>query len=59
LDIEVQSRFPQKRKLMQGEMAQNEVIFDALATYKVNVHNIIFDTVTQNIDGRFLSNGQL
>jgi hypothetical protein len=44
---------------MQGEMAQNEVIFDALATYKVNVHNIIFDTVTQNIDGRFLSNGQL
>jgi hypothetical protein len=62
-DIEVQSKFPEKRlrkrKLMPGEMAQDEVISDALAAYKINVHNIIFDTVTQSMDRRFLANGQL
>jgi hypothetical protein len=44
---------------MPGEMAQDEVISDALAAYKINVHNIIFDTVTQSMDRRFLANGQL
>jgi hypothetical protein len=42
---------------MPGEMAQDEVISDALAAYKINVHNIIFDTVTQSMDRRFLANG--
>lgn len=62
-DVEVQSNLPEKRikkkKLMAGEVREDEVITDALTAYRVKVHNVIFDTVTSSMSRRFHANRKL
>lgn len=63
-EIEIQTKFPQKRlkrrKLMSGETASNETVFDDETTaFKINVHNIIFSTVVASMERRFPANGKL
>ena len=38
-----------KKKIMSGEMAQEEALTEAESDYKVQVHNQIIDTVTDSI----------
>ena len=50
-----------RRKMMPGEEAEDESLTDVERerTYKINVHNVIMDTVNESIDQRFLSHGTL
>uniref|UniRef100_A0A8C6KUE3 DUF4371 domain-containing protein n=1 Tax=Nothobranchius furzeri TaxID=105023 RepID=A0A8C6KUE3_NOTFU len=63
MDIEVEATLPQKRKRMKkvlpGEMAQDETLDDAEKSYQVNVHNQIMDTAIEAIHRRFLMHGNL
>lgn len=63
IEFEVQTKLPEKRirkkKVMPGEKSVDEPIADALSAYEVNVHNVIFDTVCESMDRRFLSNREL
>ena len=47
--------------MMPGEEAEDESLTDVERerTYKINVHNVIMDTVNESIDQRFLSYGTL
>ena len=62
-DIEIRANFPKnrvkKRKLMPGETARDEVVFDAATAYKIKVHKVIFDKVSVGMECCFLANGQL
>ncbi|KAI4818096.1 hypothetical protein KUCAC02_011459 [Chaenocephalus aceratus] len=62
-DIEVEATLPQKRrrmkKVLPGEMAQDETLDDADKSYEVNVHNRIMDTAIEAIHRRFLTHGNL
>ncbi|XP_075070610.1 uncharacterized protein LOC142159784 [Mixophyes fleayi] len=62
-DLEVQTTLPQKRlrkkKTMAGESAQDDVICDAITEYKIQVHDVILDVITECIDQRFLASGSL
>ncbi|GLV34065.1 hypothetical protein CBL_05085 [Carabus blaptoides fortunei] len=48
-----------KRKLKPGETARDEVVFDTATAYKIQVHNVIFDTVSVGMERRFFANEQL
>ncbi|KAJ4928749.1 hypothetical protein JOQ06_004375 [Pogonophryne albipinna] len=62
-DIEVEATLPQKRrrmkKVLPGEMAQDETLDDAEKSYEVNVHNRIMDTAIEAIHRRFLTHDNL
>ena len=49
----MEATLPQKRarkkKIMSGEMSQDEALTEAENVYKVQVHNQIMDTVTDGI----------
>lgn len=59
----VQAALPEikirKKKTMPGEVAEEEHSLSAEDQYRVKVHNIILDTVTQSIQTRYLANGAL
>ena len=44
---------------MPGELAKDEIITDPERAYKVDVYNIIMDTICESIPSRFLSHGTL
>lgn len=52
-DAEVQTALPEKRirkhKRQPGELAQDEPIANADIDYKINIHNVILDTVMQKM----------
>lgn len=62
-ELEVEATLPQKRprkkRRMPGELAEDEIITDAERAYKVDVYNIIMDTICESIHRRFLSHGTL
>ncbi|KAJ8375393.1 hypothetical protein SKAU_G00059730 [Synaphobranchus kaupii] len=62
-EVQAQAALPQKRKrkkkTLPGESADDETFSDADTAFKVNVHNVIFDTITGSIHCRFLANGTL
>lgn len=63
LDLEMEDTLPQKRmrrkKVLPGEMAQDESLSDAEKAYEVNVHNQILDTAIEALHRRFLTHGTL
>ncbi|CAL9702757.1 unnamed protein product [Knipowitschia caucasica] len=62
-DIEVETALPEKRvrkkKVMPGELAQDEAPSHAEAEYKIKVHNVILDTVTESLHHRFAASALL
>ena len=62
-ELEVETTLPQKRgrrkKSMPGERSRDEALTDAEASYKIEVHNRIMDTVAGSMHQRFLKNGTL
>lgn len=62
LDIEIETLLPDKRKcgkkVMPGEISQDEVIVDTIKTYEIQIHNAITDAVIlyTNLEQRNLSN---
>ncbi len=48
-----------KKKRMPGELAEDEHLASAETDFKVNVHNVIVDTVTGSIHKRFSANAKL
>lgn len=62
-EFEVQATLPHKRlrkkKSMAGESAQYEVISDAITAYKIQVHNVILDVITESMSRRFLASRTL
>lgn len=63
LDLIVEATLPQKRfrrkKVLPGEMAQDESLYDSVKAYEVNVHNQIFDAAIEALHRRFLAHGTL
>ncbi|XP_046870317.1 uncharacterized protein LOC124489198 isoform X2 [Hypomesus transpacificus] len=63
LDLEVEAALPQKRlkkkKVLPGEMAQDESLSDSEKAYEVNVHHQILDTAVEAMHHRFLTHGTL
>lgn len=61
--LEVQTTLPQKRirkrKRMADETDDDVAVCDAVSAYKIRVHNVILDTVTESMNRRFLSCGTL
>ena len=59
----VQADLPEKkirkRKTMPGEGAEEQQEWTAEDQYRVKVHNVILDTVTESIQTRFAANGAL
>ena len=62
-ELEVETTLPQKRgrrkKSMPGERSRDEAVTDAEASYKIEVHNRIMDTVAGSMHQRSLKNGTL
>jgi hypothetical protein len=62
-DIVIEEQFPEKRlkrkKIMAGEMTQDEPIADAFNNFTVHVHNNITDQVVESLKSRFEKNGAL
>lgn len=63
-EMEVQAALPpkrmKKRKTMPGESADEEnTTADSLTDYRINVHNIILDAVSECMHRRFLQHGKL
>jgi hypothetical protein len=58
-ELEVQSALPEKRirrkKIMPGEFAQDEVISDPTTAYRIQIHNVILDRITESMNSRFLA----
>lgn len=63
LDLEVEVALPQKRvkrkKVLPGEMAQDESLSDSEKAHKINVHHQILDTAVEAMHKRFLTHGTL
>ena len=63
LDLEVEAALPQKRvkrkKVLPGEMAQDESLSDSEKAYEVIVHHQILDTAVETMHQRFLTHGTL
>ena len=61
IEFEMETTLPHKRvgkrKMMPCEEAEDEPLTDVERAYKVNVHNVIEDTVNESINQRFLSHG--
>ncbi|XP_026155994.1 uncharacterized protein LOC113126253 [Mastacembelus armatus] len=49
----------QRKKTMPGEMAQHEPFSNVESAYRIEVHNLIMDTVIESLHQQFLSNGTL
>lgn len=62
-DAEVQTTLPEKRirkhKRQPGELAQDEPIANADIDYKINIHNVILDTVIESFHSRYAENAVL
>ncbi|KAI4827552.1 hypothetical protein KUCAC02_030940 [Chaenocephalus aceratus] len=62
-EVVVQAVLPEKRvrrkKAMPGELAEDEPVSDAEADYRIKVHTVILDTVTESIQSRNAANGPL
>ncbi|KAI4811276.1 hypothetical protein KUCAC02_014189 [Chaenocephalus aceratus] len=62
-EVVVQAVLPEKRvrrkKAMPGELAEDEPVSDAEADYRIKVHTLILDTVTESIQSRYAANGPL
>jgi hypothetical protein len=62
-DLEVQKSLPvmrlQKRKIMTGKTTRNEVISYAITGYRIQVHNVIFDVITDSMNHHFLTSKTL
>ncbi|KAI4790003.1 hypothetical protein KUCAC02_034891, partial [Chaenocephalus aceratus] len=60
-DIVVQAVLPEKRvrrkKAMPGELSEDEPVSDAEADYRIKVHTVSLDTVTESIQSRYAANG--
>lgn len=48
-----------KKKRMPGELAEDEQLAIVVTEFKVKVHNVIVDTVTDSIQIRFSANSKL
>jgi hypothetical protein len=62
-ELEVQAALPEKglrnKKMMADESAQDEVISDAIAAHRIQVHNVILDVIIESMNCRFLASGTL
>ncbi|XDV21827.1 hypothetical protein PO909_026847 [Leuciscus waleckii] len=62
-EAEVQTSLPEKRirkhKRQPGELAQDEPIANADTDYKINIHNVILDTVIESFHSRYAENAVL
>ena len=62
-ELVVQTALPERRfrkkKRMPGELAEDEQLASADTDFKVKVHNVIVDTVTDSIHRRFSINAKL
>lgn len=62
-DVEVQTALPEKRiwkkKIMPGELAQDEPVLDVERNYNIEVHNVILDTSTDSIHCRYAASAVL
>lgn len=62
-ELVVQTILPEKRfrkkKIMPGELAEDEQLASADTDFKVKVHNVVVDTVTDSIHRRFSANAKL
>lgn len=56
-ELDVQTTFPKKRqrkvKVMPGEKVQDEVINEAVTSYKIKTHNVILDVIIESMNRRF------
>uniref|UniRef100_A0AAQ5XSS1 DUF4371 domain-containing protein n=1 Tax=Amphiprion ocellaris TaxID=80972 RepID=A0AAQ5XSS1_AMPOC len=63
LGLEVEAALPQKRvkrkKVLPGEMAQDESLSDSEKAYEINVHHQIIDTAVEAMHKRFSTHGTL
>lgn len=63
LDVEVEEHFPKirsrKRKILPGELVEDNIINDQLQKFTVNVHNTILDTIVESMRRRFLKHRDL
>ena len=61
--FDLEETLPQKRlrkkKIMPGEICEDEMPQETEKAYEVEVHNIIMDTVSESLSNRFSKNGQL
>lgn len=62
-ELVVQTALPEKRvrkkKRMPGELSEDEQLASADTDFRVKVHNVILDTVTDSIHRRFSANAKL
>ncbi|XP_051992935.1 uncharacterized protein LOC127651233 isoform X2 [Xyrauchen texanus] len=62
-EMEVEVALPEKRvkkkKIMPGELAEDEPLTAAERDFEVTIHNVIMDTVTQSIHERFAVSAKL